>query len=57
MAPLSVFPFSGRRPDRINAGPECLESPQLLLQPLPLSLIISLKNENIAHDGKGSRIQ
>lgn len=57
MGPLSAFPFSGGRPDKINAGPEWPESPRLLLQPLPLSLIISLKNENMAHDGKGSRIQ
>ncbi len=57
MGPLSVFPFSGRSRNIIKAGPERPESTQLLLQPLPLSLIISLKNENMAHDGKGSRIQ
>ncbi len=57
MGPLSVFPFSGRGTDRINAGPEWPESPRLLLQPPHVSLIISLKNENLAHDGNGSRIQ
>jgi hypothetical protein len=57
LVPLFIFPFSGPSTDSSDALPVCIDSPQLLLQPQRVSLIISLKNENTDKDGKGPLIQ